>query len=307
MQSHVHRMNVLLFGAASLALAQERARDWAFLAGERFLPVRDVVYRKLPDGDLKLDFYVRYNKEPGPTVFYIFGGGWQTGSKDQAVLRYLPYLQMGYRVVALEYRLSDRAAAPAQVEDCRCALLWLAQNGPRYGVDPKKLVIAGGSAGAQLALITAMLDSTFDAACSPGTTLAAPPPALAVLNYYGPTDMQMVYNTRRPHYLKLFRGIDDPLALAKKISPLSWVRPGLPPVLTIHGDADEQVPIRHATELHRLLDEAKVANELVIVPGGVHGRQFWTDAELLRVQRRVEAFLQRHAPVGKTAPQRSSP
>ncbi len=283
--------------------APQLARDWAFLAGERFLAVRNVTYRKLPDGDLKLDFYVRYNKEPGPTVFYIFGGGWQTGSKDQAVLRYLPYLQLGYRVVALEYRLSDRAPAPAQVEDCRCALLWLAENGRKHGIDPSRMVIAGGSAGAQLALITAMLDSTFDAPCASSASSSVkppvPPPALGVLNYYGPTDMQMVYNTRRPHYLKLFRGIENPLELAKRISPLSWVRPGVPPVLTIHGDADEQVPIRHATELHKLLDKAGVENELVTVPGGVHGRQFWTDAELLRVQRRVEAFLRRHAPIDK--------
>lgn len=267
------------------------ARDWASLVGQRFQAVRDVVYRPLADGDLKLDLYVPYSKEPGPTMFYIHGGGWQTGSKEQYVLWYLPYLHLGFRVVAIQYRLSGRSPAPAAVEDCRCAWLWVGRNGEKHGIDPRRLVVTGGSAGGHLALMTAFLDSSFDAACG----MEGPPPKpFAVINYYGATDMTALLNSAKPHYLKFFSGPGDPMETARRISPLTWVRPGLPPVLTLHGDADQTIPIEHALRLHQALSRAGVPNELVTIKSGAHGRHTWTDQDTLLVQRRIEQFLGRH-------------
>lgn len=269
----------------------QSARDWASLVGQRFQAVRDVVYRPLADGDLKLDLYVPYSRQPGATLFYIHGGGWQTGSKEQYVLWYLPYLQLGYRVVAVQYRLSGRAPAPAAVEDCRCAWLWVARNGEKYGIDPRRLVVTGGSAGGHLALMTAFLDESFDGAC--GIEGPAPKP-LAVVNYYGASDMTTLLKSAKPHYLKFFSGPGDPMETARRISPLTWVRSGLPPVLTLHGDADQTLPIEHALRLHEALTNVGVPNELVTIKGGAHGRHTWTDQDTLLVQQRIELFLGRH-------------
>lgn len=288
MNRYVHIVNILLFLIPVSLIAQESARDWASLVGQQFTVRRDVVYRSTPQGELKLDFYMPYDKQPGPTMLYIHGGGWQTGSKEQYVLWYLPYLQLGLRVVAVEYRLSGRAAAPAAVEDARCAFLWVAKHGREYGVDPQRIVITGGSAGGHLALMTAMLDTSMDMAC--GVQDPAPR-ALAVLNYYGATDLLPGVRDRKAHYLKFFRDVADAEALARRLSPLEWVRPGLPPVLTIHGDGDEMVPFDNATRLHEALTKAGVANELVRIPGGAHGRHTWSNADTLRVQQRIEAFL----------------
>lgn len=80
--------------------------------------------------------------------------------------------------------------------------------------------------------------------------------------------------------------------IARRVSPLSYVRPGLPPVLTIHGDADRAVPYEHAVRLHRALDESGVPNQLVTVPGGRHGR--FSRAELLRIHVATREFLKKH-------------
>lgn len=281
-------VNILLLTLLAQAFGQQSAQDWATLVGQRFRAVRDVVYRSTPQGDLKVDLYVPYNKEPGPTMLYIHGGGWQTGSKEQYVLWYLPYLQLGMRVVAVEYRLSGRAPAPAAVEDARCAFLWLAKNGAQYGVDPNQIVITGGSAGGHLALMTAFLDDSMDKACGiPGPA----PKARAVVDYYGATDLLPLVPEDKPHRSKWLSGPYDPVEMARRMSPLTWVRPGLPPVLMLHGDADKSVPYSDSVRLGEALSKVGVPNELVTVPGGAHGRHTWTDADILRGQRRIEAFL----------------
>lgn len=293
----VHYMNVrglaaILLFAAPLLRAQELAREWASLVGQRFRAERDVVYRTAPGGaELKLDLYIPYDNKPRPTMVYIHGGGWQTGSKEQYVLWYLPYLQLGYSVAAVQYRLSGVAPAPAAVEDCRCAFRWVARNGAKYGIDPNRLVLTGGSAGGHLVLLTAMLDESFDATCNdPGPA----PKARAVINYYGATDLVEMLAENRANITRWFRGPGDASELARRLSPLTWVRTGVPPVLTLHGDADATIPISHATRLHEALTQAGVANQLVTIPGGAHGRHTWTDAATIRVQRAIEQFLQRH-------------
>jgi len=286
-------MNIVVALTMALAAdlpAQESARDWASLVGQRFRAERDVVYRSVNGIDLKLDLYVPYDKKPGPTIVYIYGGGWQTGSKEQYVLWYLPYLQLGFRVAAIQYRLSGVAAAPAAVEDCRCAFRWIANNGAKYGIDPQRLVLTGGSAGGHLALLTAMLDETFDVCKESG----AAPKARAVVNYYGATDMEELLGENRPYLLKWFRGPGDAKELARRISPLTWVRAGVPPVLTLHGDADASIPYSQSTRLHEALSKAGVSNQLVTIAGGAHGRHTWSDADTLRVQRAIESFLKKH-------------
>lgn len=290
MNTRFQYVNILLFLFLAQAFGQQTAQDWATLVGQRFHAVRDVVYHRTPQGDLKVDLYVPYGKEMGPAMLYIHGGGWQTGSKEQYVLWYLPYLQLGMRVVAVEYRLSGRAPAPAAVEDARCAFLWLARNGAQYGIDPNRIVITGGSAGGHLALMTAFLDDSMDGACGiPGPA----PKARAVVDYYGATDLVPLLAENKPHRSKWLSGPGDPVEMARRMSPLTWVRPGLPPVLMLHGDADQLVPYGQSVRLGEALAKVGVANELVTIPGGAHGRHTWTDADILRGQRRIEAFLKK--------------
>ena len=292
MNSVVQYVNILAAAASLLAPPPETARDWASLVGQRFRTERDVEYKP----GLKLDLYIPYNAAPGPTILYIHGGGWQTGTKEQYVLWYLPYLQLGFRVAAVQYRLSGAAPAPAAIEDCRCALRWVAQHGPRFGIDPQRIVISGGSAGGHLALLTAMLDTSFDRDCPIG---GDPPRARAVINYYGATDMEELLAEGRHNLRRWFRGPGDNQELARRLSPLRYVRPGVPPVLSLHGDADNSIPYSHSVRLHQALSDVRVPNELITISGGAHGRHTWTDADTIRAQRAIEAFLRRHTLIGE--------
>ena len=80
--------------------------------------------------------------------------------------------------------------------------------------------------------------------------------------------------------------------IAKRVSPLTYVRSGLPPVLIIHGDSDPTVPYEHALRLQQALESAGVAHELVTVEGGKHGG--FTNDEYTGIYRKIRAFLSEH-------------
>ena len=103
--------------------AQSESGAEAFVrvaTGYRLIP--NITYHRAGGRDLTLDVYQsRAATEPNATLIYIHGGGWTNGSKEGSALTVLPYLEMGWNVVNVAYRLADAAHAPAAVEDCRCA------------------------------------------------------------------------------------------------------------------------------------------------------------------------------------------
>ena len=76
------------------------------------------------------------------------------------------------------------------------------------------------------------------------------------------------------------------------MSPLTYVRRGLPPVLTIHGDADSIVPYQHALKMHEGLAAAGVTNKLHTVPGGDHGR--FNTTQTMAIFETIDRFLASH-------------
>ena len=98
----------------------------------------------------------------------------------------------------------------------------------------------------------------------------------------------------------LFRSGSQPNReeLARKVSPLTYVRAGLPPVLTIHGDADTTVPYSQAVRLHEALTKAGVTNQLLTIAGGKHGG--FTPDERTRIFLTIREFLTKNGlPAGK--------
>ena len=245
--------------------AANLASDYAFTPG--------ITYRTAGGAELQLDVYApRGLTEPNSVVVYYHGGGWAGGSRDRAVLRLLPYLEMGFTVVNATYRGSRVALAPAAVEDCRCALLWVVANAATYRFDPKRIVLTGDSAGSHLALMSGMLPPSagFDRACG----VAAPDVRVAaIVSWYGATDVaDLLEGENAEQFAVDWLGSQpDRMELAKRLSPLTYVRPESPPVLTIHGDADRVVPIAHATRLHASLTRHAVVNRLITIPGRGHG------------------------------------
>ncbi len=242
-----------------------------------------MAYAATANPNQSLDLYLPKERTdlPRPLIVFIHGGGWVGGSKEGSMLAVLPYLAMGWAAVNVEYRMAQTAPAPSGVDDCRCALKWVFSHAKEYGFDTTKVVVSGQSAGGHLALTTGMLTSAagFDDRCPTlgGAAGNAPvednPKVAAIVNWFGITDVNDIIEgaNSRGYGVRWFAGVENKAALAKRVSPLSYVRPGLPPIITIHGDADPTVPYAQATRLRDALTKAGVTNELVTIPGGGHG------------------------------------
>ncbi len=116
----------------------------------------------------------------------------------------------------------------------------------------------------------------------------------AVVNWYGITDVVDLLDgaNMRAYAVRWLGWQSNRQEIARAVSPLSLMRKDLPPVLTIHGDADPTVPYSHATRLHAALKQAGATSELVTIPGGGHGNS--PAPEQLRAFDAVRAFLARH-------------
>lgn len=278
--------------AAAPARAQTTVADWTAAIANEYRVTPGVTYLTASNWEAKLDVYRPAGPGPHPTVLHIHGGGWTGGTREGTVLRMLPFLEMGYAVVNVSYRLARVAPAPAAVEDCLCALRWIARNAKEYEFDLSRIVTTGYSAGGHLALTTALIPASagLDRQC-PGPDL---PRVAAVVNWYGITDVVDLLDgaNMRAYAVSWLGSLPDREAVARRVSPLSYVRKDLPPILTIHGDADPTVPYTHATRLHAALQGAGAASELVTIPKGVHGN--FPRAEQIRAVAAMRAFLARH-------------
>lgn len=114
--------------------------------------IRDVPYVASGHVMHQLDIYrPRRDVGPLPVVLYIHGGGFQLLSKDTHWMMGLMFARAGYLVVNISYRLAPQHPFPAALMDCVDALAWVAEHAAEYGGDPEQLVVAGESAGANLA------------------------------------------------------------------------------------------------------------------------------------------------------------
>jgi len=271
----------------------------------------NITYLTASNFEAKLDVYARSDvTTPQPTLIWIHGGGWILGNKETSTFSLLPYLEMGWNVVNVEYRLAKVSLAPAAVEDCLCALRWVIRNAMRYGFDTSKLVVSGGSAGAHLALTTAMVPASagLDRQC-PGTEELK---VAAVVDWYGITDVNDLLDgpNMKAYAVEWMGSMSNRDEIAKRVSPLTYVRRGLPPIISIQGDADPTVPYQHSVRLQEALKKVSVDGELITIPGGKHGG--FTRAENQRAYAAIKAFLARHGltpstPQAPQAPQSLAP
>ena len=264
------------------ASAAEDGFAGAVRVGSNYRVVGNQTYVTANGRDLKLDVYVPYEPPPSmPVLLLIHGGGWVVDTRESTSLTALPYMQMGFAVVNIDYRLAREALAPAAVEDALCALQWVGRNAKRYHFDLDKVVVTGASAGGHLALATGMIpsDSPLTNQCAHNEpTWSGPytnpaPKVAAIVNWFGITDVADMLQgpNTRSYAVAWFGSMDGRMELARRLSPLSYVRKDGPAVLTIHGDADPLVPYAHALSLQQAMDKAGEKNRLFTIKGGGHG------------------------------------
>ena len=269
---------------------------WATTAPSRIQAQSDLTYLTVNGHESKLDIYRRRGPGgPDPVLIYMHGGGWVSGHKGDGMMYTLAWLQMGWDVINVEYRLAAVAPAPGAVEDCLCALRWIVSHSAQYQIDPSRIVVMGDSAGGHLALMTGMapVSAGLDRPCNPSGD--APIPKVAgIVNWYGITDVTDLLKDpqHREGTLQWFANVANREDLARRVSPVTWVRSDLPPIITIHGDSDPSVPYRQALELRDALNAVHARNELITISGGKHGG--FTPEERVRAYVAIRKFLARY-------------
>jgi acetyl esterase/lipase len=188
------------------------------------------------------------------------------------------------------------ALAPAAVEDAQCALRHVVSQAKNYNVDINRIVLSGESAGGHLALLAGMAPASagFTAPCAGGGFAGndvSVPKVAAIVNWYGITDINDMLTgpNARSYAVQWLGGGANHDAVGRAVSPLTYVRAELPPILSIQGDADPIVPYSQNVRFRDALTKAGAKTELFTVPGGGHGN--FTPDERVKIFTKIREFL----------------
>jgi len=283
---------IIAASLASMATAQTPPQPPAPRVPDGTTVLRDIPYVTNGHAKQKLDLYLPKDGGNLPLIIWIHGGAWTVGSKSLEVQVPLNYLRDGYAVASVEYRFSQDALFPAQIEDCKAAVRWLRANAAKYQIDPDRFGAWGASAGGHL---VAMLGTTgnvkdFDV----GENLNVSSKVQAVVDYFGPADLVHMTGHTGPGSpeAKLIGGpIQDNPDKADRASPVFYVTKDAPPFLIAHGDADNAVPFNQSELLAAALQKAGVPVTLYPVKGAGHGLGILRDP---RVSELTRAFLTKY-------------
>jgi len=263
--------------------------------------VPDLVYGEvLGYRPLELDLYVPQWSGPVPVIVHVHGGGWRRGSRREPLPAlgagfYDELAAQGFAVAAIDYRLSAEALFPAPLEDVRTAIGWVRDHAAGYGLDAGRVFCWGDSAGGHLALLAALTGSKVQGAVAwfPVTDLAGLPADVAEAGGEpdrGPESREAQLLGAPPSSVPY---------LAQQASPVAHASADAPPVLLMHGAADNLVPPAQSVRLAAALQAAGAAVELELVPGAAH---FWNGAsDVGAIVRRSVEFLRTQARPGEGA------
>jgi acetyl esterase/lipase len=250
-----------------------------------FTRTEDVIYGRAFGTALTLDIF-RPEQPNGLGVIYVVSGGWYSAHESITPKRMQPLLNGGYTVFAVVHGSNPRFHIPEIFEQMERSVRFIRSNAVKYGIDPNRLGVAGGSAGGHLALMLATrggpgkpdAKDPADRESSAVQAAACFFPPTDFLNYGQPGESAVGEGT-----LKDFRSAfgDVPAApeakrkFAEGISPIYHVKTGVPPVFIIHGDADKLVPIQQAQVFLEKVKAVGGVGKLDTRVGALHGWPDW--------------------------------
>lgn len=240
--------------------------------------VRDIEYGQAAGVSLKLDACTPPGQGPFPVAILVHGGGWAGGTKSGSEKPgsgaditpwFSTFTDAGYVWFSIDYRLLPTHRWPAQIEDVRAAIRWVKQNAATYGGDPTRIVIVGHSAGGHLALHAAVVaeeDTRVQAAIgyAPVSDLEFD----AQVRGGASTGLQQLFSIPRDL-------TPESRAILNSGSPSNFIKPGLPPMLILHGDADRTVAVAMTRRFEEKMLAAGNVCDVIVLPRVPHGLVVW--------------------------------
>ncbi|NEQ55149.1 MAG: alpha/beta hydrolase [Leptolyngbya sp. SIO3F4] len=268
---------------------------------EKVSVASNIIYKSIDSINLALDVYFpaknlgedpwnKISEDFKPTLIYFHGGGWIEGDRISRFLGLLPFLEKGWCVVNVDYRLLSDTDLIGSLNDCIDATNWVKTNASIYKFDLEQIYLSGESAGGHLALLTGMFkDKEIE-----GVGIHKQMNKIkGIINWYGITDMEPAikfWNDSAYTNLILDKWNGNVTEYYKATSPINHISEDTPPIITIHGDADINVEFSQAMALHEQLDAGNIKNQLIRVKGKKHGN-FSAD-ELANIFDTIWSFLE---------------
>lgn len=293
------KMTALSLALALLTFVGQNNRPAGAALPEGTKTFKDIAYVTDGHARQKLDLYLPGKGTNFPLIVWVHGGAWREGSKDNTRATWL--LGAGYAVASINYRLSQHATFPAQIEDCKAAIRWLRANAEKYGYDGNRIGVWGASAGGHLVALLGVTGDVKD--FDQGENLKISSRVQAVCDFFGPTDLtkmneQAGARGRQDHDApdspesQLVGGpVQQNKAKAARANPINYISKGDAPFLILHGDQDNLVPSGQSELLHAALTQAKVSVTFHVVKGAGHGGPAFEAPE---VRAMVKEFFDKH-------------
>ncbi len=226
----------------------------------------------------RLDLYLPPAAGPLPLLIWVHGGAFRMGSKADKVP--LSYVEDGFAVASLNYRLSQQALFPAQIVDVKAAVRWLRAHAAAYNIDPNRFGAWGESAGGHLVAMLGVSGHVTE--FEVGEHLNVSSHVQAVVDHFGPTDFLqmdahrlaggMVHDVADSPESELVGGpIQEHPERVAAANPVTYVRGDAAPFLIVHGDQDPLVPYHQSVLLKAALESAGVPVSFYTVAGEGHG------------------------------------
>jgi acetyl esterase/lipase len=206
-------------------------------------------------------------------LIYVHGGAWIKGDKSEgAGSLFIPALvNNGFMVAAINYRLAPQYKFPANIEDVNCAVRYLRANAVKYGINPERIGVFGGSAGGHLVSLLGVTDES-DGFAGNGGNPGQSSRVQAVVDMFGPSDIATQFRQDETRGMEATFGSSDRNSdIIKNASPVSHVSVDDPPFLILQGDRDTVVPPEQSQMLYEKLIEAGIPATLVMVKNCGHG------------------------------------
>ncbi|GBG95327.1 alpha/beta hydrolase [Ligilactobacillus salitolerans] len=278
----------------TISIGQERSGLWQDT---------NVTYAQVPGWlghatrDLKLTVIRHFEEQakPMPLLVWFAGGGWMDVDHNIHLPNLVDFARAGFVVASVEYRHSNIANWPAQLEDAKAAIRYLKAHADKYQINKEKVIVMGESAGGHLASMTALTSGMTE--YDKGAYLEESSAVCAAVPWYGVVDpLSAKQNSASNDFDFVYRNLlgaepEEDAQLDAKADPLSFVEQNQVPFLILHGTEDEVVPVADSEQLYQKLIENQHPADLIELQGAQHMDPAYLQPEVSQL---IIDFIKKH-------------